>query len=57
MTNTELKTELSKLGLKTYKQIAEVTGHTEGSIKDMMQPNKSIPRWGKLVLYVIAIGK
>jgi hypothetical protein len=57
MTNTELKQELKKLGLKEYKDIAKITGHTAASLKDMMQPNKPIPRWGKLVLYVIAIGK
>ena len=54
MTNGELKAELKKLGLKTYKDIAAVTGHTEGSLKDMMQPGKQIPRWGRLVLYVLS---
>ena len=31
---------------------AEITGHSYNSVKSMLQPNKEVPRWVKLVLYV-----
>tara|TARA_R110002051_G_scaffold226859_1_gene289398 strand:- start:238 stop:411 length:174 start_codon:yes stop_codon:yes gene_type:complete len=53
MTNKKLKAELKKAGFKTYRDIAAVTGHTETHLKNFMQPNKPIPKWGKLVLVIL----
>lgn len=34
------------------KEVAEITGHTENSVKSMTQPNKKIPRWLKLAIVI-----
>lgn len=52
MTDHEkLKALMKERGLSYY-DIAEITGHSYNSVKSMLQPNKEIPRWVKLVLYV-----
>ena len=35
-----------------FHDIARITGHSYQSVKTMLQPNGSFPRWGYLVLYV-----
>lgn len=52
MTDKEtLKSLLKSKGL-TYAKIAEITGYTPNSVKSMLQPNKPLPRWCKLVVYL-----
>lgn len=36
----------------TNKDIAEIIGNTEDSVKSTTQPNKDIPRWLKLAIVV-----
>lgn len=36
----------------TNKDIAEIIGNTEDSVKSTTQPNKEIPRWLKLAIVV-----
>ncbi len=36
----------------TNKDIAEIIGNTEDSIKSTTQPNKEIPRWLKLSIVI-----
>ena len=36
----------------TNKDIAEITGNSEGSVKTVTQPNKEVPRWLKLAIVV-----
>lgn len=36
----------------TNKDIAEITGNSEDSVKTVTQPNKDIPRWLKLAIVV-----
>lgn len=36
----------------TNKDIAEITGNSEDSVKTVTQPNKEIPRWLKLAIVV-----
>lgn len=38
-------------GLK-YKDIAEITGLTYGSVKNALKPDKPLPPWAKMALYV-----
>lgn len=40
-----------ELGL-TNSDIAKITGNTADSIKSSTQPNKEIPRWLKLAIWV-----
>ena len=47
----KLQALMLELGL-TYHKISEITGHSYESVKTMLQPNKEIPRWVKLLLYV-----
>ena len=47
----KLKDLLKSRGL-TYAKIADITGHTPNAIKDMLQPNKPLPRWCKLIVYL-----
>lgn len=47
----QLKNLLKSKGL-TYAKIAEITGYTPDSVKSMLQPNKPVPRWLKLVMYL-----
>jgi len=47
----QLSELLTQLEL-TYKDVAMITGHSADSIKTMLQPNKELPRWVNLVLYV-----
>jgi hypothetical protein len=47
----KLKDLLKSRGL-TYGKIAEITGYTPDSVKSMLQPNKPIPRWCKLIVYM-----
>ena len=47
----DLKTMLQDLGL-SYKDLAEITGNSYDSIKTVLQPNKEIPRWVHLAIYV-----
>ncbi len=52
MTDREnLKALMKELGL-SYQDIANITGHSYNSVKSMLQPNREIPRWMNLVLYV-----
>lgn len=41
----------SGLGL-TNSDIAKITGNSANSVKSVTQPNKSIPRWLKLAIWV-----
>ena len=36
----------------TNRDIAEITGNTEDSVKSTTQPNKDLPRWLKLTIVV-----
>ena len=36
----------------TNADISEITGNTTDSIKNVTQPNKEIPRWLKLAIFV-----
>ena len=36
----------------TNRDIAEMTGNTEDSVKSTTQPNKDLPRWLKLAIVV-----
>jgi hypothetical protein len=47
----KLKALLKSRGLK-YAKIAEITGFTPDYVKDALQPNKPVPRWCKLILYL-----
>ena len=47
----KLKDLLKDRGL-TYGKIAEITGYTPDSVKSMLQPNKPLPRWCKLIVYL-----
>lgn len=47
----KLKGLLKDRGL-TYAKIAEITGYTPDSVKSMLQPNKTLPRWCKLIVYL-----
>ena len=47
----KLKALMKELGLN-YHDVSKITGHSYDSIKTMLQPNKDLPRWMKLVLYV-----
>ena len=40
-----------ELGLTNY-DIAEITGNSSDSIKSVTQPNKEIPRWLKLAIWI-----
>ena len=52
MTDHEnLKALMKELGLSYY-DIAKITGHSYNSVKSMLQPNREIPRWMNLVLFV-----
>ena len=35
-----------------FRKISEITGHTYLSVKTMLQPNKPVPKWIKLLLHV-----
>lgn len=41
----------SGLGL-TNSDIADITGNSADSVKSVTQPNKSLPRWLKLAIWV-----
>jgi len=57
MTNHQkLKALLKDRGL-SYHDISDITGHSYNSVKSMLQPNKELPRWMKLVLFVWEGGK
>ena len=57
MTDHErLKALMKERGLNFIK-IAEITGHSYNSVKSMLQPNRKIPRWVQLVLYVWEAGE
>jgi hypothetical protein len=47
----KLKALMKERGLNFF-DIAEITGHSYNSVKSMLQPNRELPRWVKLVLYV-----
>lgn len=47
----KLKALMRDLGLN-FHDIARITEHSYQSVKTMLQPNKKLPRWMKLVLYV-----
>ena len=47
----KLKDLLKSRGL-TYAKIAEITGYTPDSVKSMLQPNKPLPRWCKLIVHL-----
>ena len=47
----KLKTLMKERDLN-FHDIARITGHRYQSVKTMLQPNKELPRWVKLVLYV-----
>tara|TARA_X000001382_G_C3155783_1_gene174498 strand:+ start:894 stop:1199 length:306 start_codon:yes stop_codon:yes gene_type:complete len=47
----KLKALMKERGLN-FHDIAEITGHSYNSVKSMLQPNKELPRWVKLVLHV-----
>ena len=47
----KLKEMMSDVGLD-YRGIAAITGHSYHSIKTMLQPNKKLPRWMRLVMHV-----
>lgn len=52
MTDHEkLKALMKERGLNFF-DIAKITGHSYQSVKTMLQPNKELPRWVNLVLYV-----
>jgi hypothetical protein len=52
MTDHEkLKALMKERGLNFF-DIAKITGHSYNSVKSMLQPNRELPRWVKLVLYV-----
>ena len=58
MTDHEkLKALMKERGLNNFHDIARITGHSYQSVKTMLQPNREIPRWVKLVLYVWEDGK
>jgi len=40
-----------------YRKISEITGHSYDSVKTMLQTNRDIPRWAKLILYVFDSGE
>ena len=44
--------ELKKNLGYTNKDIAEIIGNTEDSVKSTTQPNKALPRWLKLAIVV-----
>ena len=57
MTDHEkLKALMKERGLN-FHDISRITGHSYQSVKTMLQPNKELPRWVKLVLYVWEGGK
>jgi hypothetical protein len=35
-----------------HQEIASITGHSYNSVKSMLQPNKKLPRWMNLVLFL-----
>lgn len=47
----KLKAILKSEGLN-YHDIAKITGHSYGSVKNMLQPNKPVPRWLKLLIHI-----
>jgi hypothetical protein len=52
MTDHEkLKALMKERGLN-FHDIARITGHSYQSVKTMLQPNKELPRWMNLVLYI-----
>lgn len=57
MTDHEKLKALMKERGFSYSDIAEITGHSYNSVKSMLQPNREIPRWVKLVLYVWDVNK
>ena len=51
MSSLRYKAMKKGLGL-TNADIAEITGNTVDSIKSVTQPNKDLPRWLNLAIYV-----
>ena len=52
MTDQEkLKAIMEEHNLNFHK-IADITGHTYMSVKTILQPNKPVPRWIKLLFHV-----
>ena len=47
----KLKALMKERGLN-YFDIAKITGLTYNTVKTSLQPNREVPRWVKLVLYV-----
>lgn len=52
MTEKEQLKSLLKSERLTYSKVAEITGYTPDSVKSMLQPNKPVPRWLKLTLFL-----
>lgn len=53
MGNWHERYKAMKKGLRyTNKDIADITGNTEDSVKTTTQPNKDIPRWLKLAIVI-----
>ena len=57
MTDHEKLKALIKEHDLNFHKIADITGHSYESVKTMLQPNKEVPRWMKLVFYIWEQGK